>query len=549
MKINKSSNRKCWFKLALCLLIGISNICIAQNGDTRMFIFGHSLLDHRPPLIPTPSNETTVPHWLYLLSAEAGYDYAAGGQYGFLPQHANVPPISQWGYDIVPGVWESDTEAFSEADVSTVLITAGNFMQWQGPDEEYPGDPGITPISATETILDWLAAQGDDPKCYIYENWPDMAEYLPNDFPPSHSDFTNYDNYTQGAFHDWWIDYQDALLLSRPDLNVRMIPVGPILGKILTQVIPNQIPYTELYEDNAPHGRASTYFLASLVTFMAIYEEPAPASFSIPSIVHPVIQTNYQTIVNFIWDELNAFNLDNGDSRVFCPNESLVVNVEIFGYLAGAINQGSDFMRTNLRDVNLIPASQPYGMAPFNHFESDAVNLNIPSNVVDWVLVEARTGDPLNGSLDLIESRAGLLLSDGSVVDYSGSGPLKFRNLDAAVEYYFTLRHRNHFDVVSFLPMNVSDGFASWDFRDQFAYGPDQMKTITTESGTAFALIPGDYNGDNVIQTTDYDDWKIAPSILNSYQLTDGNMDGTVQVTDFDIWVENNPKLGLGLFD
>ena len=256
---------------------------------------------------------------MYLLAQEAQYDFAAGGKYGFLPQHATLPPFSQWGYDSVPGVWESDTEPFADASITTVMITAGNFIQWQGPEIEYPGDPGISPLSATKDVVDWVHQQGDDISIYIYENWPDMAGFLQNGFPPSEAEFANYHDETLGAFHDWWIVYHDSLLLVRPELNVRMIPIGPILSKLLTEPALglDDIPITELYEDDAPHGRPSIYFLSALISYMAIYEEKAPSTYIVPQIIHENIRMKYSDIVDFMWTELHAFNLPNGDSRVF----------------------------------------------------------------------------------------------------------------------------------------------------------------------------------------------------------------------------------------
>lgn len=312
--------------LAFALLVSGNVMTFAQVDPARIFIFGHSLLDHRPPAIPTPSNETTVPHWLYLLSEEAGYDLAAGGQYGFLPQHADLPPIAQWGYDIVPGVWDSDLETFAEADINTILITAGNFMQWQGPAEAYPTDPGVSPFSATLDILDWVQDQGDAPRYYVYENWPDMAPYLQNGFPPNEAELSAYADYTNGAYHDWWIEYHDLILAERPELEVRMIPVGPILEKIIDILWGNtEVPILELYEDDAPHGRPSIYFLAALTTWMAIHQEKAPAGFVVPEIVHADIQQSYQEIVDLIWEELLLFNTPNGQSRVFFELANAVI--------------------------------------------------------------------------------------------------------------------------------------------------------------------------------------------------------------------------------
>lgn len=288
-------------------------------------------MDHRPPLIATPSNETTIAHWLYLLAQDAGHIYEATGQYGFLDGHAaNLPPFSQWGYDIVPSPWDSDTETFASVGFNNILLTAGNFMQWQPANVPYFGGNGVTsPLSATIDIADWVNAQAPSAKIFIYENWPDMAGYISSGtFPPTAADFVNYNNYLNGDFHDWWIDYHDWVMQARPDLEVRMIPVGPILADLFTNTALDQIPLTELYEDNAPHGRATTYFLAALVTYMAIFEEAAPANYAVPSIVHSVVQNNYSTVVNHIWTSLLNFDDANGDNRVFFP-QSTALPVEL----------------------------------------------------------------------------------------------------------------------------------------------------------------------------------------------------------------------------
>jgi len=303
--------------LTTILLVLILTTHGATQEDKRVFAFGHSLIDHRPPLIPTPSNETTVLHWMHALAVEAGQTLFGGGQYGFLPQHANLPPLSQWGYDSVPGVWESDYEPFSAADINTVLITAGNFVQWQAPDVDYYTDPGITPLSATEDIIDWV--NGEEPGCryYIYENWPDMAPYLSNGFPATDQELEVYWDELNADFHEWWIDYHDLILDSRPALEVKMIPVGPILSGVFTSVIPNLMSAADIFEDDAPHGRASLYFLAGLTTYMGVYETLAPSSYQVPATIDPAIVDHYQSIVDYIWDQLIAFDTEDGQSRVF----------------------------------------------------------------------------------------------------------------------------------------------------------------------------------------------------------------------------------------
>ncbi|MEM8898528.1 MAG: T9SS type A sorting domain-containing protein [Bacteroidota bacterium] len=301
---------------------------VSAQTTIRNFIFGHSLINHEFQVNPTPSQETSVPHWFHFLAEEAGVSYAVSGQYGFLPQHQNLPPISQWGFDVVAPVWESDTEPFSAADFTDILITPGNFIQWQGPDQEYPADPGITPLSATQRVFEWCDGQEEGLNFYVYENWPDMAPFLSNGFPPSASEWKAYNSELNGPFHSWFLTYHDALVAANPDLCISMIPVGPVLSTILTQEPFNQIPITDLFEDDAPHGRASLYFLAAMTTYSAMVGEPVPAGYSPPSIINSIIRENYETAGTIIWESLNDFTDGKGNLKAFCQNLNTSTELE-----------------------------------------------------------------------------------------------------------------------------------------------------------------------------------------------------------------------------
>ncbi|MEL6987478.1 MAG: thrombospondin type 3 repeat-containing protein [Bacteroidota bacterium] len=301
-------------KLSFLLFILVNLNVIAQQ-DIRQFTFGNSTIDHEFNVVPVPGDETKTPHWIYLLAQEAGHAYAAGGQYGFLPQFVNSPPFSQWGYDLVPPVWDSDIESFDETDINHVMITAGNFIQWQAPNQAYPNEGGLTPLSALDSLLNWCNARRDSLQFHIYENWPDMGGYLANGFPPSSSELNTYNNYTVGDFHDWWLDFHDGILNEHP--NVKMIPVGRAIAGLLTEAPYDTIPITEIYEDDAPHGRATLYFMTGIISYMAIYGEKAPATFEVPSIIHPTIRNTYTNVVNCFWNYLQDFNFASGESRVF----------------------------------------------------------------------------------------------------------------------------------------------------------------------------------------------------------------------------------------
>lgn len=295
----------------------IVNILGSEASDLRMFIFGNSLVHHELQVNPTLSDETSVPHWLHFLSEEAGKTYEVAGQYGFLPQHANLPPFSQWGFDFAVPAWDSDNETFAEADFSHILITPGNFIQWQDPDINYPNE-NVSPVSASTTIVEWCATQEDELNFYIYEGWPEMAPYLNYGFPPTVSEWDNYNEFLQTEYADWFDDFHGMVKEANSDECIALIPVARLISKLLQKDPYNQIAIGQLYEDDAPHGRPSIYFLASMITYMAVYEEEAPLGYMPNDLIDPIIVDNYTAISSFFWNELLEFNDGTDNSKVFC---------------------------------------------------------------------------------------------------------------------------------------------------------------------------------------------------------------------------------------
>ena len=304
-------------KTSVILILCVFAYAATAQKTIRNFIFGHSLIHHEFQLNPTPSQETSLPHWFAALADAAGHSYAISGQYGFLPQHANLPPMAQWGFENAEGAWDSENEDFSDADFNSILLTPGNFIQWQSPTENYPSD-NISPTEATVQIFNWCNNNETSLKFYIYENWPDMAPYLSNGFPPSTEEWNNYNQYLNGDFKTWFIDYYKIVSQSFPNSCISYIPVGTIISKLLELSPFDQITPQELYEDDAPHGKPTIYFLASLITYMAMYEEEAPIDYQVDPIVHELVVENYAIVKNFIWSELNLIENNSDGVKVFC---------------------------------------------------------------------------------------------------------------------------------------------------------------------------------------------------------------------------------------
>ena len=274
-------------------------------------MMGHSLIDHA-----SDTYQTKIAYWIDQLADEANHNYEMTGQFGSIWNFAEFNPESNWGVVGVDRSWDGETENFADVSLNNFIFTVFNFVQDLAPDEVYFGESSSV-LSASERLIDSVDLYHPEVTQYIYENWPDMAPFTGEPFDPSSSDFTAYNAFTLGDFHDWWIDLQDQLLASDPAENVRMIPVGPMIAELLSVAPYNTIPVLDLYEDNAPHGRESIYFLAGLATYMAIYEEQAPSTYDVPNTVHATLQNNYEEIVSFFWEYLISFNDSDGNSRVF----------------------------------------------------------------------------------------------------------------------------------------------------------------------------------------------------------------------------------------
>lgn len=298
-------------KLSLIAYWMFHVVSINSQSTIESHMMGHSLMNHS-----SPTSQTQIAYWIHQLAEEAGHTYEAAGQFGSIWDFAEFNPNTQWGTEGVPPSWDLDFETYGEADLNNFIFTIFNWIQDLPPDVDYYTEPSV--LLSTERLVDSVSLYQPSNDIFIYENWPDMGPFASdNPFNPTATEIANYNAYTLGAFHDWWIDLHDLILTSRPNLNVKMIPVGPLMAELFAVAPYDAIDPLDLYEDNAPHGRETIYFLAGVATYMAIYGEKAPASYTPPATVIPVITNNYPAIVDEFWDYMIAFNDDDGNNRVF----------------------------------------------------------------------------------------------------------------------------------------------------------------------------------------------------------------------------------------
>lgn len=213
------------------------------------------------------------------------------------------------------------------------------------------------------------------------------------------------------------------------------------------------------------------------------------------------------------------------------------VNIPFKLFLEGPFNGTT--MNTILAGVSgTIPTAQPYSAAPWNYSGTESVT-SIPTNMVDWVLVQAV--DPTTYAL--VASRAAILLADGTIQDPSGATGATFSTLTNGNNYNFIIRHRNHIDVMTRLPLTVSATMATYDFTTAAnqAFGNAQLKQLAAGK---FGLYSGDYNGDGVVTVKDFNRY-VTESSQFGYKSADGNMNRTVETNDFNLYQPNSSIIGI----
>jgi hypothetical protein len=224
---------------------------------------------------------------------------------------------------------------------------------------------------------------------------------------------------------------------------------------------------------------------------------------------------------------INSYITTSPDQMNMAYNMSVLVNTKVF--LQGPYSSGS--MSTTLNTSGYIPLSQPYGGTPWNYSGTESV-AGIPSGVVDWVLVELRTGTP--PTMTTMARRAAFVKSNGSVVDMDGTSQVSFDGV-AAGSYYIVVWHRDHLAIMSANPVALSSSSSLYDFTtaQAQAYGTDPMADL---GDSKYGLILGDANGDGIVDATDRSSaWN--DRLQTGYKNSDVGLDGIVDASDrSEIW-------------
>ena len=198
-------------------------------------------------------------------------------------------------------------------------------------------------------------------------------------------------------------------------------------------------------------------------------------------------------------------------------------------YLEGYLAIDSTNMNTTLNKSGLLPTSQPYNKAPWNYSGNES-RQDIPADIVDWVLIMVRDANGV-----VIDQKAGFVNKIGELIDVDGTDGISMLK---AINNYISIHHRSHVAVLtsSTYQGNLYD-FSTSTFK---ANGTEQLILKSGE----YCLRGGDYDGNGIINSVDFNMWKAQGAILNQYLSIDSDGNGIVNSLDYNIWSLNRSKLG-----
>jgi hypothetical protein len=194
---------------------------------------------------------------------------------------------------------------------------------------------------------------------------------------------------------------------------------------------------------------------------------------------------------------------------------------------AGLLN-GEGTLRTDLALGGDLPYSSPYTEEIFK-------GEGIPDSLADWIWLEVRSGPDSDPML-----RTSALVSEhGVICDLYGNPGVE---LDVpAGSYTVVVGHRAHAPLCSPEAIDLVPGSVVHQDFAQNAMGYPRAAAVGHLPDNRHVMLPGDVNGDQVVNSADYVLWYNTQSPSGAergYYFTDMNGDGYVDYGDFELWLQ-----------
>ena len=285
------------------------------RGGKAIDVYAHynSLHNHANPNSKQGPN-TRVGNWVARLAAQApggGNAYTLGAKFGFFHQWT-LPPVGSTAHEEVKSRHVNPyTPSWSGAkNVEVVEFVPDNF-------DGHSFDPAQNTnmraayLPVLLSLIDGWEANAPNPnrRYVIYAGWPTLNGYGGRDDDPSTISASGYAKWVAfglGPYQDWMKLMVARLKAARPGLDIRLHDINRVLLMTYQNTVVREIPPRTLFEDLAPHGRSTWYFLAALAEYMELFGEKPPADFVLEQRwdVDPRVKDNYRSIVEYMWSVL-----------------------------------------------------------------------------------------------------------------------------------------------------------------------------------------------------------------------------------------------------
>jgi hypothetical protein len=297
--------------------------------ELRTYHFGHSLMLHdvsNNPIYDSNSGgsrddkELSILHWMKQLTDASGGIYFADGQYRNQARVGYAIPADNGWFEPETSIWSGN---FVDSGYNAVLYTDINFLQYIPIGEPSQND-SLTPIEMFERIINYDELEPNTP-IYLYASWPDAGGALdgvgyaegisPPTLQPNAAQVSAYYRSAIGegenipSYEQWWRDlYQET----RSTGNVIYMPVNWILIRTIRDSgYLNNAQFGDLFEDNAPHGRASVYLMAAMIQYVVMNNAVPAEPQNLPAeVIHGDIISNFDAIASFMLSEWQIVKAD-----------------------------------------------------------------------------------------------------------------------------------------------------------------------------------------------------------------------------------------------
>ncbi|HRK58965.1 MAG TPA: hypothetical protein PLI74_04950, partial [Candidatus Kapabacteria bacterium] len=220
-------------------------------------------------------------------------------------------------------------------------------------------------------------------------------------------------------------------------------------------------------------------------------------------------------------------------------NPQFFMSAKVFLEGAWRTGEGMDNALTQLDlTPTVAPDMYPYQLDPLR---TSRIVTAVPDSVVDWVTVELRS--ELTGGTTF--ARVCLLRKDGILTDVDGVSPVLLP-INKKDDYYVVIHHRNHLAVMTQDKIKFESkqsGLIDFTSPSIVLGGANALSTIdgNNNSNFIYGMIAGDYNGDGVIDASDYTTiWNNRD--IEGYFNEDTDLQGIVTTRDFNVSWNNRDK-------